>query len=205
VNNIKRIGISLLMLVMSVMSVFQSAAALFEESVKITGTSFTIGTSSGGGGDPVVTNTSLKLYSNLSGTPVDTNLKYTLAGPVFDNIDPLWTSSIPLKVYNKGQEPLTLISKVDYINDPDVLRDDIYVNVLSWNDIDNDGVIDQGEEGTSFGYDTLLRWRNDTFQLGTINAGETKSYIFKFDGTGLTSTNVGMSAVYDFVITGTGQ
>lgn len=199
----KKLALSLVIALLSVLTLIQATSALFEETVKVAGTSFTIGTSSGGGGGDTGTNTSLKILKTLDGQAVDSNFADSVSGPVFDNITPEWIAEVPIKIHNKGTTALSLISKVDYISDPDVLRDDLYVRVLEWNDSNNNGLVDAGEEGAEYGYDTILRWRNDTFPLGQIDGSQTRGFVMRFDGTGLTDTNIGMSAVYDFIFTGT--
>ncbi len=200
----RKIFISVLGMFLSLVTLFQASQALFEETVKVAGTSFTIGESAGGGETPSG-NTALKMYKNLAGTSSETNLTDSVQGSVFDNITPEWTNQVGLKVFNKGTQALALIGNVDYINDPDVLRDDLYVKIVGWNDNDNDGIVDTGEEGTQYGYDTILRLRNDLWSLGNIAPNETRGFVMKFDGTGLTDTNIGMTAVYDFLITGSAQ
>src|SRR3989344_2543847 len=195
----KKILASLVIIAMAVVSLFQATSAVFEESVRVAGTSFTVGTSAE---DNTAGNTALKFLLNVSGSTESSNLTDTVAGPVLDNIDSIWSDVILLKLYNKGTTPLNVVSKAEYINDPNTLRDDIFVKAVAWNDANNNGVLDSGEEGVSYGYDTILRWRNDTFPVGLLGSGEVKGVALKFDGTGVTDSNIGQSAVYDFVFTG---
>ena len=167
--------------------------------MRVAGIWFTVGTSAE---DNTAGNTALKFLLNVSGSTESSNLTDTVAGPVLDNIDSIWSDVILLKLYNKGTTPLNVVSKAEYINDPNTLRDDIFVKAVAWNDANNNGVLDSGEEGVSYGYDTILRWRNDTFPVGLLGSGEVKGVALKFDGTGVTDSNIGQSAVYDFVFTG---
>lgn len=203
----KRILLSLFILGITLSSLFSVATAVLQESVGINGASFTVGTgtSSGGSGTTPTGNTSLKMLIDLSGSTADSNLSDNINGPEFTNIGPDWLYELPVKVYNKGSGNLSLVASASYVNDPDVLRDDIFVKITEWNDQNNNGVVEQGEEGQILGYDTVLRLRNDTYNLGQIDPSQTRGYIFEFDGTGVSEANAGMSAVYDFLITGTGQ
>jgi len=201
----KKLISSIVIMALAVTSIFQATSAAFEETVTVAGSSFTIGTSSGGGGGGgggTGTNTALKFFVDLEGSAVDSNMSDTINGPVFDNIDSQWTDQMLVKMHNKGANAMNLISKANYVSDPDTLRDDIFVEVLAWNDANNNGVLDAGEEGQSYGHDSILRWRNDTFPLGQIAAAETRGFVLRFDGSGVTDANFGMEAVYDFVFTG---
>lgn len=204
----KKVLGALIMIGISMASLLQVASAVLQESVKVAGTSFSVGTGTGtggGGGGTTTGNTSLKILTNLTGGTNTSNLSDSVAGPTFTNVGPDWMDNFPVKVYNKGTVPLNLVALADYINDPDVLRDDIYVKIVEWNDSDNDGLVDTGEEGQTYGYDTILRLRNDTFGLGTINPSQQRGFVMKFDGTGVSEANANMNAIYDFVVTGTGQ
>ena len=198
----KKLLSSLVLISLAAASLFEAATAAFEETVSVAGTSFTVGTEVGGNVD---SNTALKFLVDVGGAVEASNFADTINGPEFGNIDNLWTESVSIKIHNKGELPLDLISKSNYVNDPDVLRDDIFVEVLAWDDINGDGAFDTGEEGTSYGHDTILRWRNDTFPLGEILGSETKGFVLKFDGSGITDANFGQTAVYDFIFTGVEQ
>ncbi len=177
--------------------------AAISETVKITGTTFNVGATFGGGsGGSSDTNTMLKMYVDLGGSNAESNLSDSVVGPVYDNINDTWSNEYAVKVYNNGSGDMTLIAKANYIDDPNTLRDDIYVSIIEWTDLDNDGVVDSGELGTNYGTDTILRLRNDTFDLGAISAGETRGFVYRFDGSGLSEANASQSAVYDFTING---
>jgi hypothetical protein len=198
----KAIG-SLVMVLMASLVVYQSSVAALEEIVTVAGTSFTIGTTSGGGEEPQNTNTTLKFLADLGDSSSGSNLVDTINGPDFDEITPEWTEDMPVKVHNKGQVTLSLIGSANYVSDPNTLRDDIFVEILEWNDANSNGLLDDGETGTSYGHDTILRLKNDTFALSTLSPGQTRGLVFRFDGSGVTETNFGMSAIYDFIISGT--
>lgn len=197
---------SLIVVLLSVAGLFQATSAVFEETVKVAGTSFSVATNFDGGGDPPPTpsNTALKMLKNLALGHEPGNLVDFIPGASFENINPTWVSEVPVKMYNAGSQVLDIVASAAYISDVDTIRDDIYVEISAWDDLNNNGVIDGGEEGDSYGRDTILRLRNDTFPLGELVSGETRGFILRFDGAGLTEVNKGMSAVYDFTFTGFG-
>ena len=205
----KRIIIGGISLFLGLACITAGTLGAIEETVKVTGASFNIGSAVGsgstGGGTTTGGNSALKIYKSVLGSPVDTNLADSMLAPTFSNMNYAWTDKIPVKLYNKGSKTMNIISKVDYISDPDTLRDDIMAKVVEWNDSNNNGLVDSGEEGQEYGYNTLLRWRNDTFVLGTISPLSTKGLILKFDGTGLSEANANQSAVFDFTFTGVEQ
>lgn len=177
--------------------------AAISETVKITGTTFNVGTTFGGGsGGPSETNTMLKMYTDLSGSNADSNLADSVSGPVYNDVNDTWSNDYAVKIYNKGSTNMTLVAKADYIDDPNTLRDDIYVTIIEWNDSNSDGIVDTSELGATYGNDTILRLRNDTFALGSISAGETRGFVYRFDGSGLSEANASQSAIYDFTIIG---
>lgn len=196
----KKILLSVSLIALSVLAIFQATSAALQETVKVAGTSF--GVSSDVTGGIVDTNTALKLFANLEGTASGSNLVDSVAGPSFSNMTTSWTDNYLVKVHNKSASPMDLIAMSEYINDPDTLRDDIYVEIVEWDDVNSNGQLDDGEEGASHGYDTILRLKNDTFNLGSIAANQTKGFAFKFDGSGLSEANQSMNAVYDFLIKG---
>lgn len=199
----RKIISSLVLIVLGAITIFQATSAVFEESVMVAGTSFSVGVPSGSDpSTPIDTNTALKMFVNLSGDSVSSNLADSLAGPSFGNINSAWSDEVAIKIHNAGSVPMNLVSTVNYVNDPNTLRNRINAEVIEWNDFNNNGQVDQGELGQSYGYDTILRWRNDLFHMGRINPDQTRGFVIKFDGAGLTQTNVGQSAIYDFVFKG---
>jgi len=202
----KRFITSLAIVGLSLSGLFQATSAVFEETVKVAGNSFSVATifDDGGGGTPTPSNTALKILKDLSLGAQISNLADFVPGSTFENINPTWIAESPLKIHNDGTSVLDVIASADYISDVNTLRDDIYIEISSWDDVNNNGVVEAGEEGDSYGRDTILRMKNDTFPIGEIAAGETKGYLLRFDGSGLTEVNKGMSAVYDFTFTGLG-
>lgn len=188
-------------LTFTLLTLIGATYALFEETVQVSSASFKIVSTTDGeinGG-----NTDLKILLNTGLASEGANLDDEVPGPIFDSVSKNWTADYPIKLFNNGDKTLEIISKADYVSDVDVLRDDLYIEILTWNDANNNGLVDSGEVGDSFERDTILRWRNDTFILDQIAPNETKGYILRFDGEGLTDINIGMQALYNFEFTGT--
>ena len=177
--------------------------AFIQENGKVKGTMFKVSsTPVQGGSGGADLNNSLKLLKNLAGDTGSTNLTDELAGPTFENLNTGWKDGMPLKIYNQGEKMLKLVSTADYANDPYTLRDDIFVKISAWNDANNNAGVEPSEIGASYGYNSILRMKNDTFNLGNINPGEVKGIILEFDGAGLSEANAGQNATFDFVVKG---
>ena len=179
--------------------------AFIQENGKVKGTTFKISSTPGqgneGDGSGSNGNANLKLVKVLAGGLGTDNLVDEVEGPTFNNITADWKDKVLLKVHNKGQKTLKLLSKAEYINDPDTLRDDIFIKISEWND-NSDGILQTNEIGKVYGYDSVLRMKNDTFNLENILAGSTKSFVVEFDGSGLSEANANQTAIYDFLISG---
>ena len=201
----KKLLMSFAIVALSLSGLFGATSAVFEETVKVAGTSFSVATSFEGGGVAPDSNTALKMLKDLAVGTDSLNLSDSVPGQSFENIEPTWVGVSTVKMYNQGDIPLDLITSAEYVSDLNTLRDDINIEISAWNDDNSNGILDAGEEGDSYGYDTILRMKNDTFPIGTIGAGETKGFVLRFDGAGLTDSNKGSSAVYDFTFTGVGQ
>ncbi len=195
----KKIFANLTVVTLSFLTMIGATYAVFEETVKITNASFTVVSSSAVVGG---SNTDLKILLNPANPSQGANLDDQTAGPIFDNVSRYWVEDYPFKLYNKGDKTLDIVSKASYVSDINVLRDDIYVEAFGWDDANGDGLVTEDEIGESFGRDTIMRWRNDTFPLGQLNSKETRGFVLRFDGSGITETNVGMQALFDFEFIG---
>jgi|LakMenE01Jun11ns_1017448.scaffolds.fasta_scaffold9908064_2 hypothetical protein len=185
------------------LSIGSAVYAFIQENGKVKGTTFKVSsTPVQGGSGGADLNNNLKLLKDLAGTTGTTNLTDELAGPTFENLNTAWKDSYPMKLYNQGEKPLKLISAAEYVNDQYTLRDDIFVKISAWNDVNNNAGAEPSEIGSSYGYNSILRMKNDTFNLGNINPGEVRGVILEFDGTGLSESNAGQTAMFDFVIKG---
>ena len=169
--------------------------AAFADKGKILGSTFSVGSSD------------LKFLIDLSGGIDSSNLSDELHGPGFTNISSNWTTDYALKILNNGTSPVQLTSNANYLtaNDPDDLRNIIFVEPLEWNDSDGNGTVDTGEEGQSLGRKTLVKWKTEGYSLGTLNQGEIKGLILRFSTDTVSDTKQGKSGVFDFEFDSIGQ
>lgn len=164
------------------------AWAQFTGKSKVLGSSFRTGSAD------------VKLLDNLSGGTDSSNLKDELSGPAFTGIGPGWSQDYLMKLYNNGSSSLELTSDSSYstANDPDELRSYIYVEPFEWNDTNNNGKVDDGETGTSFGKKTITKWKTEGYDFGSLDQGTVKGLILRFSVDTLSDTKQGKSAVFDF-------
>ncbi|MBN1162235.1 hypothetical protein JXA34_00650 [Patescibacteria group bacterium] len=160
----------------------------FSDKGKILGSSFSVGSAD------------IKLLEDITLGTIPENLKDEIDGPVFGNISSNWKTEYLIKVFNNspGQVHLTSNSNYETANDPDELRQLIYVEPLEWNDTNGNGLLEEGETGSSFGRKTIVKWKTEGFNLGSINSGEIKSIILKFSTDIVPDSKQGTSAVFDF-------
>lgn len=190
----KKLLIVYLGLLAVLVSVAVIAKAAFEDKGEVKGASFTVG------------NADIKLLSNLSSGTSSENLVDTKDGPLFSNIYPTWNSDYGVKVYNGGTLKFNLNSEAFYetANDPDSLREYIYVEVFKWDDVNNNGVVESLEIPTSpLAKKTILKWKTEGVAIGEIDSGETLGLLFRFSVEGMPSTKQGKEASYDFVLNAT--
>ncbi len=164
------------------------AWAAFSDKGKVLGSSFSVGSSD------------IKLVENLSGGIGADNLKDELTGPNFTNITPTWTQDYAIKLYNNGSSALQLMSNSNYTtaNDPDDLRSYLYVEPFAWEDSNNNGIAENAEIGTSYGKKTIIKWKTEGYDFGTVNVGTIKGLVMRFSAASLGDTKQGKSALYDF-------
>ncbi|RJR27474.1 hypothetical protein C4561_02145 [candidate division WWE3 bacterium] len=162
--------------------------AAFADKGKILGSTFSVGSSD------------LKFLTNLSGGIDSGNLSDELQGPGFANISSNWTMDYTLKMLNNGTSQVQVTSNANYLtaNDPDDLRNIIFVEPLEWNDSNGDGLVDTGEEGQSLGRKTLVKWKTEGYNIGALNQGEVKGLILRFSTDTVSDTKQGKSGVFDF-------
>ena len=163
--------------------------AAFSYKNKYVGSTFTIGSAV------------IKLLKNLSLGPDPSNLADELPGPGFQNIGEGWYHDYPIKIFNGGSSNVKLSSRANYttVNDPDNLRDIIFVEIFTWNDLNSDGVIDPGEKATTQGAPkSILRWKNDGIEMGQIESGQTRNFILSFFTQMVSDSKQGKTAIFDF-------
>ncbi|MFC1622188.1 hypothetical protein ACFL13_02280, partial [Patescibacteria group bacterium] len=160
----------------------------FVDKGKILGSSFSVGSAD------------IKLLQDVAGGVDIGNLVDEKTGPTFEGVSPNWTSDYLIKIYNNAAGQLQITSNANYetINDPDDLRQIIFVEPISWNDSNGDGIFDAGEEGTSFGRKTIVKWKTEGFDFGTINSGNVLSLILRFSTDTVSDTKQGSTGIFDF-------
>lgn len=178
--------LSIMLFVVSVLSGVTYAA--FMDRGKILGSSFSVGSAN------------IKLLSNLALGVEESNLVDEKQGPTFSNISPNWSSDYLVKVYNDSTTELSLSSNSNYetVNDPEDLRTIIYVEPMDWNDVDNNGEVTSSELGQSYGKKTIVKWKTEGFNLGTISGGVVRSFVFRFSTQEISDSKQGAFALFDF-------
>jgi len=162
--------------------------AAFSDKGTVLGSQFSVGHSD------------LKLMETLAGTTDEFNLKDSMVGPRFENVTPNWQQDYLVKIYNAGTTQLQLSSNANYatVSDPDELRSYIYVEPFEWADVNGNGLVDDGEAGTSLGRKTITKWKTEGFNLGSINTGEIKGVLLRFSTDSLSDTKQGKTGTFDF-------
>jgi hypothetical protein len=146
----------------------------------------------------------IKLLSDLSGGVDTTNLSDSIQGPSFSNIGQTWTADFPVKVYNNATSGIVLssISVYETANDPSDLRSYIYVEALGWVDTDGNGTADPSEIQNSYGKKTIVKWKTEGLDLGSVDSGQIKGLVFRFSTQNLSSTKQGATLSFDFELNG---
>ncbi len=165
------------------------AFAAFTDQSKIQGSTFSVGSAD------------IRLLADLGGGVVESNLVDEKPGPTFSGIHPFWVGDYLVKVYNNGSAPVTLTSNAYYetVNDPDDLRSIIYVQPFAWNDLNADGVLDDGELGVSLGVkDTIIKYKTVGYNFGNLNGGEVKNLVLRFSTDTISDSKQGANALFDF-------
>ncbi len=168
--------------------------AAFGDKGDILGSSFSVGSAD------------IKLLKDLAGPTSASNLTDTLPGPKFSNIGPNWRQDYPLKLYNNasGHIQLTSVSNYETANDPDELRQIIYVEPINWGDPNNNGIVEDNELGSSFGRKTIIKWKTEGFDLSSMASGSVKGMILRFSTDAVSDTKQGKTAVFDFIFNSLG-
>jgi len=182
---------SLLVVAVGLMGV---AYASFTDQSKFAGSRFSIGSAD------------LKLLDNLAGGTDALNLVDTKPVPSYDNISPQWFSDYLIKIYNNGTQPVTLTSNMNYetSNDPASIREILYMEPYDWNDADADGVVDEGEQGNSYGKKAFTSWKTTGFNFGQLEAGTTKGLIMRFSAGNISNSKMGAVGTFDYMFDSVG-
>ncbi len=162
--------------------------AAFSDTAKILGASFSVGSAD------------IKLLVDVAGGTNTENLADDLGGPTFTNLAPNWEQDYPVKIYNNSAGTLVLSTNASYetVNDPESIRENIYVEPIEWADANNNGLVDAGELGTSYGKDTIIKWKTVGFALDQIESGEVRGFVLRFSTTTLPESKQGATGTFDF-------
>lgn len=176
-------------LVLMLLLVVGVTFAAFTDKSKILGSSFSVGSAD------------LKLLQDLAGGVDSANLVDELTGPTFDGIYPFWVGDYLVKIYNNATSSVNLTSNANYetANDPDDIRQIVFVEPFEWDDTNNDGLLDVGELGASLGArDTIIKYKTVGYDFGALNSGEIKGIVLRFSTDSVSDTKQGASGIFDF-------
>ncbi len=162
--------------------------AAFSGKSKVLGTSVSVGSAD------------IKLLDNVSGDLSSGNLVNEKAGPALANIYPNWSTDYLVKLYNNSPTPLMLSTNANYATDQDPaeLRQLVYVQPFPWVDSNTNGYVDSGELGTPLERKTIVKWKTEGFNLGTIDSGQVKGFVLRFSADSIPDTKQGASGTFDF-------
>lgn len=162
--------------------------AAFMDKGSILGTTFSVGSSD------------IKLLQSVASGTEESNLADEIAGPSFTNITPYWQQNYYLKIYNNASSKIALLSNANYetAQDPQDLRQIIFIEPIEWNDLNENGIEDNGELGTSYGRKTLIKWKTEGINLGQIDKEQTKGFVLRFSTDSVSETKQGASGMFTF-------
>ena len=162
--------------------------AAFSDKSDVLGATFTVGSAD------------LKFLGDITNENDPTTFVDELSGPSFQGLTPTWKEDYTIKLINHGTSKLAITTNSNYetVKDPKDLRSDILVEIIKWNDIDKDGVLDSGEEDLSVGKKTITKWKTEGFSLGELDAGQIMPLIMRFTAPTLTDSQQGATGIFDF-------
>jgi predicted ribosomally synthesized peptide with SipW-like signal peptide len=162
--------------------------AAFTDKAEVLGSTFSVGSAN------------LMFLEDLALGTDPSNYRDELTGPSFVNIGPGWTQDYLLKLISLGTSEISISTNAYYetANDPESIREDILVEVIKWYDTNQNGILDDGEEGPSLGQKTIIKWKTEGFTLGNLFYGQTMGLILRFSAPSISETKQGASAVFDF-------
>lgn len=184
----KKAVYSFSLLVLVVLLTVGITLTAFTDKAKILGATFSIGSAD------------IKLLDIIGGGTDSTNLLEEKQGPVFSSISSNWTEDYSVQIYNSALTDVHLTSNAYYetANDPAELRQITFVEPFEWNDINSDGIVDEGELGATYGRKTIIKWKTEGYDLGVLPAGTVKSLVLRFSTDLVSETKQGTSAIFDF-------
>jgi len=145
-------------------------------------------------------NVEIKFLKDLTKTSTTENLATELTGVSFDNIYNYWTTDYLVKLVNISGSNVNVSSFSNYTtaDDPASLRYSLFVEIFKWNDLNNNGLVDEGELQESLGKKSFVKWKTEGFNLGSFDTGKVYSYVLRFSAENITDTKVGQSGKFDF-------
>jgi hypothetical protein len=126
---------------------------------------------------------SLKLMDNLGISKYESNnLVDSKPSPLFQDISPLTVHDYLVKVVNAGSTVLKVKSTASYSTpeDPSELRRYIMVELIEWMDTNENGYVEEGELGVSYGKKNIIAWKTEGFDLGQLTQMEVRSLVIRF-------------------------
>lgn len=162
--------------------------AVLTDKAKILGASFSVGSAD------------IRLLSDVTGGVDPANLVDEMPGPSFEGVGPYWSKDYLVKIYNNSATAVALTTNAYYetVNDPAELRQIIFVEPFGWADADSDGVVDAGELGASLGRKTIVKWKTEGFDLGTLDSGVVKSLVLRLSTDSVAESKFGATALFNF-------
>lgn len=187
-NKLKKVIFALGGILLITVAFIGVTAAAFTDQAKVLGSTFSTGSAD------------LKFISGLSGGADPSNITDELPGPSFTNIGATWEGDYLMKIVNYGSGTIQISSHAFYEteSDPDSLRSEIEAAIYKWNDNNEDGNLDPGEEGELISKKTIIKWKTEGINLGEIHAGEIKPLIIRFSTNDMSPTKQGKNGVFDF-------
>jgi len=142
----------------------------------------------------------IKFLKDITGNSSSENLVSELTGVSFDNIYNYWSTDYQVKLINISSNNVRVNSYSNYLTaeDPASLRYSLFVEIFKWNDLNSDGIVDEGELQESFGKKSFVKWKTEGFDLGTFEPGKINSYVLRFSAENLTEAKIGQSGKFDF-------
>lgn len=142
----------------------------------------------------------LKFLKDLSLGSGSENLTSEISGVSFDSIVNGWSSDYLVKIQNTSGSSLQVKSYSNYTTaeDPASLRYSLYVEIFPWNDLNNNGIADDGELGTSLGVKNFVKWKTEGFDLGEFISNKNYGFMLRFTADGITDSKQGQSGNFDF-------
>lgn len=162
--------------------------AAFTDKAEVLGSTFNVGSAD------------LMFLEDLALGTDPSNYRDELTGPSFTNIGPGWTQDYLLKLVSLGTSEISISTNAYYdtANDPESIREDILVEIIKWYDTNQNGILDEGEEGPNLGQKTIIKWKTEGFTLGELFYGQTMGLILRFSAPSISAAKQGAGAIFDF-------